>query len=773
MLLGQSETPSLREARDFGGQASGFPITAWERVKQCHLIAGLLLVFTMVAFSGTATAAETLTSYYAHPIVEDSFGVVAPWYKGRNGQLDYRVRRAAEVLLNSGWSAHTVGGKALKTPTCFWGEGDPDPGIVQRGARALFAFVEYYRYSGDPAAPGQVEAIANAILELCQTGKEHPWPQFLMSVPYGGVGPDGKVTSQAYIQLDIVAEFGVALLRAYQLLGNEQWLESANHWADVLAEKRNCEPCAAPWPRYANPEVVPWAKNNPIGNRQTGGVVYILSLFDELIKLGRTGKDNGFSVARAAGLDYLHNTLLPAWAENDTWGRNYWDWENPVQAQVTTDWAVRYFMTHKEEFPNWKNDVRNIMSLFLNHSSAAPQSRGDVYHGAWQFPEGCGCCGRSLAWGPMELALNFAQYGVEADSEWARELARRMILLATYDVDDSGAYQDNIDGGVKVGNFAIVQYTTLKWVLRTLSWLPEILGAGHENHIMRSTEVVREVQYGAGRIAYRVFAAPQNTVEVLRLAFSPVSVTADGEKLPARLDLTENGYMVKTLPGGDCVVSIRHDGHLNIEIFGNVSETAADSAASGGNFFGEGGGPQTVQRMIFGYTGRIDYRDVQGNLWRPGTEFAVLTGHLTDTVAKTWWTMKQAPIIAGTPDGDLYNYGVHWPEFVVNVTVGPGTYYARLKFAETHYVQAGQRGITIEINKRTVVEHLDVFSTAGGANKAVDLVFNGIEPRNGIVEIRFKGTQIGSCPGEAMIQALEVGPGEGGTGAVPKCLPTH
>ena len=170
------------------------------------------------------------------------------------------------------------------------------------------------------------------------------------------------------------------------------------------------------------------------------------------------------------------------------------------------------------------------------------------------------------------------------------------------------------------------------------------------------------------------------------------------------------------------------------------------------------------------YAGRTDYRDTQGNLWRPATEFAALTGHLTDTVAKTWWTMRQAAAIEGTHDGELYSYGVHWPEFVVNVTVGPGTYYALLRFAETQYTQAGQRAITIEINDSIVVEDMDVFATAGGANKAVDLVFNGIEPKNGIVEIRFKGKTIDGCPREAMVQEIEVGPGDGGQGAAPKCL---
>ena len=54
---------------------------------------------------------------------------------------------------------------------------------------------------------------------------------------------------------------------------------------------------------------------------------------------------------------------------------------------------------------------------------------------------------RSLWYDPMELAVPFAQYGVEARSSWAKELARRMQILATYDVHETGVSEDNIDGG--------------------------------------------------------------------------------------------------------------------------------------------------------------------------------------------------------------------------------------------------------------------------------------------------------------------------------------
>jgi hypothetical protein len=47
----------------------------------------------------------------------------------------------------------------------------------------------------------------------------------------------------------------------------------------------------------------------------------------------------------------------------------------------------------------------------------------------------------------------------------------------------------------------------------------------------------------------------------------------------------------------------------------------------------------------------------------------------------------------------------------------------------------------------------------------VDLVFDDIQPRNGIIEIRLQGETVKGVPTEAILQALEVGLGNGGKGS--------
>ncbi len=1018
-------------------------------------VPSVLLVLCVLVSISLPAAATVKPSYYGHETVTDAHGVIAPWYHGLNGQCDWRVRIAAETLKRYPWTSVSNGvpawphyvfngswkidtnGVITPAPLKDWDNGD----IGQRATSVLNGFVDYYRYSGDAAAIAHLTYMADFLVDWCVTPPEHPWPGVFISVPVKGK-PYGRCDPNGMIQLDLVACTGQALLRAYQVTGNRRWLATAQHWGNLLAEHCNLDPTADPWPRYVNSEASPWKDN-----KQTGGVTMILGFLEELLRVTETieskptragdgfplpfgrgeGQGEGTTsgaeaapfrpspltsalspsvgdretsarsrliAARVAGERYLRDKLLPAWAVDDTWGRYFWDWANPVQNCLTTPDAARYLLDHPTHFPNWRTDARNILSVFFNRTSVAPESGGDVYNGAWAYPESSSCCGRSLWYAPLDLAPVFAQYAVLADSAWARELALRQIVLQTYDGHENGQTEDNLDGGVIVNGswFNIAHPMPLRFLLAAMAWLPEELGASRENHIMRSSAVVTSVVYGPGRIEYTTFDAPPKTVDVLRLAFAPKEIQADDRSLRARRDLKANGYTLKRLPNGDTLVTIRHDGakrvvvtgkdplrvvddaaldfsgdwHEEIELVGSSrcddlarvqrakgivqestnakSRSAPDtarghrsamtlpnsepgfngrchvadiagatvtshfdgnqlrligrtdpsggladvflddekqlvpidcwnplprrqqvlhyrnglaegphtlkimargaqnpyasgtrvyvegvqfSAATGAHHFPSGPGPTETQRMIFGYTGRTDWRDSHGHAWRPATEFVTrLTGG-ADAVARCWWTNATNEPIRGTPDPELYRYGVQATDFWVNVTVGPGKYHARLKFAATRGQQTGKNRFDISVNGRRVVERfdvcatavgssrcddlarvqrakrispegadantrstpdtarghrsamtlpaaesgLDMHATAGGLDRAVDLVFNDLEPRNGIIEVHLTGAERLEAGkpvrGEAFLQALEIGLGNGGGGAKP------
>ena len=507
-----------------------------------------LLMATMLFWPVSAMAADSqpVKKYFAHPVVEDRDGVIAPWYRGQNGQVDFRVRIAAETLkrypwadkdvaitpaphfvFNSTWGIEPNGTIHVNPKLDDWMNAD----LGQRSISTLLGFTDYYRYTGDPAAIGVITLTADYLLDYCQTPADHPWPGFITSTPNKGKAY-GRANPHGFIQLDLSAQLGSGMLAAYKLTGNPRYLAAATRWADLLAQHCDLRPGAVPWTRHAVLADAPkdWSQ------QATGGVSLILRLLNEMIQLGHRGQGNCLVKARDAGEKYLRDVLLPAWSGNPTFGRHFWDWDDSVYSCSVPGFTAEYILDRRQAFPQWKTDIRNFMSMFFCRTSVDPGSAGGVYSGAWAVPESSGCCGQSLQASTMLLVPALARYAALADDAWAREIARRETILTTYDARETGVVEDLIDGGAGVasGWFNSAHPCPLRMVMKMLAWQPEWFGPARENHLMRTTSVVRNVRYGKGRVAYSTFDAAAPCEDVLRLAFTPTSISADGKPLPRR-----------------------------------------------------------------------------------------------------------------------------------------------------------------------------------------------------------------------------------------------
>jgi hypothetical protein len=125
-------------------------------------------------------------------------------------------------------------------------------------------------------------------------------------------------------------------------------------------------------------------------------------------------------------------------------------------------------------------------------------------------------------------------------------------------------------------------------------------------------------------------------------------------------------------------------------------------------------------------------------------------------VPTAFWTTPQIGEVAGTSDPELYRYGVHGREFTAYFTVAPArSYHVRLKFCQTHAAtKPGGYATNIYVLGKPVARDLDIAATAGGIGRALDLGVDGVRPKNGVIAIHFWN----SHGGEAMVQAIEIGP---------------
>ena len=242
-----------------------------------HRSLGALLLAVAVFWPACVVAADAkpVKKYFAHPAVEDRDGVVAPWYRGQNGQCDFRIRVAAETLKRYPWAGKDM---AVMAAPHFVFNGNwtikPDGTIVipplgntqaddwmnadvgQRSVSTLLGMTAYYRYTGDPAALGIMTLTGDYLLDYCQTPAGHAWPGMVISCP--DEGQDVWAGQSAWIHsVGPLAQLGSAMLATYKVTGNPRYLAAVQHWADLLAEHCDLRPGVPPWNRHANPEDAP------------------------------------------------------------------------------------------------------------------------------------------------------------------------------------------------------------------------------------------------------------------------------------------------------------------------------------------------------------------------------------------------------------------------------------------------------------------------------------------------------------------------------------
>ena len=217
-----------------------------------------------------------------------------------------------------------------------------------------------------------------------------------------------------------------------------------------------------------------------------------------------------------------------------------------------------------------KRDIRNFMSMFFCRSSVDPASAGDVYSGAWAFPESSHCCGKSLQYPTMQMAATLGPLCGVADDAWAREMARRQTILMTYDAHETGVVEDRIDGGVEVTGHMVQSGPSVATPdgLEMLAWQPELFGPARENHIMRTSSVVRDVPLRQGPDCLLHVRRPGALRGRAAVGVHAHLGLGRRQALAARQDAAENGYTVKPLSSGDCSGDVRHDGCRDIVVEG-------------------------------------------------------------------------------------------------------------------------------------------------------------------------------------------------------------
>jgi hypothetical protein len=430
-----------------------------------------------------------------HDIRTDAAGMILPWSHDDPAQAFDQVVRLT-------WGFWQRMGKCPNGVPYYlqhqvWKpEHDPRGLGGDQISMALSSWNLLHGYLGDPALVADMRLLADVWLANGMTGPGGPWPN--LPFPYNTDVHSGRydgdmIAGKGYLQPDKAGSFGAELLVLHKVTGERRYLDAAISIADTLA--RNVKAGDAdhsPWPFrvHATTGEVFVSKGGDFS--YTTNWVGALRLFDGLVAL-REGRVAEYDRTRGLVSAWLRAYPL----ESQRWGPFFEDINIYSDTQINAGTLALYVL----ENPAWTEGGVGVVRRILDWGNATfgnpLWSRYGVLatneQTAYEVP------GNSHTSRQASLELMWA----EAARDPSRKAqAVRNLSWATYMVDADGKnryYRDDIWLTDGYGDY-------VRHYLRAMAAAPE-LAPPDQNHLLRTSSVVRAIQYGGDAIEYEKWDA--------------------------------------------------------------------------------------------------------------------------------------------------------------------------------------------------------------------------------------------------------------------------
>ena len=434
----------------------------------------------------------------------------------------------------------------------------------------------YYAYSGDH----DVIAVAQEALDHQLAHGTTPLDWDWSGVPFSSGEPGsidytgaddgwcdacGRGDGVGVLEPDKVGELGLAYLKFYEATGDETYKRAAIACADALAKHvREGDASNSPWPFRV------YAKTNEEREAYSSNVIGPISLFDELARLGEdgtthvaaegedqephvVGDPDAYGRARKLAWDWLMAYPIA----NDAWSGYFEDintftdpGDNPNQYVALQ--TARYLIEHTEYDPDWEAHATHILGWTAETFGGDANDQQGEQYGAVVLSEQRADMAKMGSHTARFAAVN-ALFAERTGDDEARERAYRSFNWATYMCSESGVVtvsEDHNEGWWFSDGYG----DYIRHFMVGLGAMPE-WAPPRENHLLRSTSIVRDVTYEDDRVSYVTFDSIAH--EVLRVRSRPTAVTASGERLAQSVRPDDDeGYTIQALDSGGYVLRV-------------------------------------------------------------------------------------------------------------------------------------------------------------------------------------------------------------------------
>ena len=430
-----------------------------------------------------------------HDIRTDAAGMILPWSHADPAQaFDHAVR-----LVWGFWQRmeKCPNGVPYYLQHQVWKpEHDPRGLGGDQISMALSSWNLLHGYLGDAAVVANMRLQADYWIANGFSGPDGAWPN--LPFPYNTDVHSGRydgdmVAGKGFLQPDKAGSFGAELVDLHKITGEARYLEAAMGIADTLS--RNVKPGDAdrsPWPFrvHAVTGEVFASKNGRFD--YTTNWVGALRLFDGLVAMGK-GRVADYERARRRVSDWLR--AYPV--NSQRWGPFFEDINIYSDTQINAGTLALYVLENPGWMENGPAVVRRTLDwgnvTFGNPLWSRYGVRATNEQTAYEVP------GNSHTSRQASLELMWA----EAARDPSRKAqAVRNLSWATYMVATDGKnryYRDDIWLTDGYGDY-------VRHYLRAMAAAPE-LAPPDQNHLLRTSSVIRAIQYGPDAIEYEKWDA--------------------------------------------------------------------------------------------------------------------------------------------------------------------------------------------------------------------------------------------------------------------------
>jgi hypothetical protein len=366
----------------------------------------------------------------------------------------------------------------------------------------------YYPYSGDRSVVDDMVEQADIYLKNSLSPPDHAWP----NLPYPcntkrrAVYDGDLIQGEGYTQPDKAGSFGAELVTLYKITGDRKYLDAATKIADTLASKTQ--------PGDADHSPLPFRVDTRTGASTwdyTTNWTPTLRLFNSLVQL----KQGDVDAYRRA------STTISAWLkkyplQTMKWGPFFEDIGNWSDTQINAVTLAWYILENPDWSATGSADARRCLDWawtnlgvdkFLPGYGVRVMGEQTAYkmegqsHTARQssvelrYAEVTGDASRKAN---AILGLNWATYFVDVDGK------NRYPNPETYELWWTDGYGDFV-----------------RHYVRAMAAAPE-LAPSNRDCLLRSSSVIREIEYGPSQIRYTAF--DESGEEVFRLTAKPSRV---------------------------------------------------------------------------------------------------------------------------------------------------------------------------------------------------------------------------------------------------------